>query len=228
MNWLGVLEAFGRPWAHSLRGWLALLVPSTIVVVLQETSTPFPHFSLVLLSGLIQHCFAGLVALPLIAIIRRRSEVLPASAAIAIWTISAVTRAVAGAAMVLWFTDVEVDFLFRVASWVLLAWTWVPLLSYATAELEHRQQLLSAHETAIRRRDTARERRELTAEQVRNELAPQVGDATLLVIEEIDSALVHNRHQLDVYRLQLMGDRLADVSAQVRATVERLSEPEHE
>src|SRR5690554_6882722 len=129
MKWLGVAEAFGRPWSHSFAGWLALLVPSTIVVVLQETHTPFPHFGLVLLSAALQHCCAGLAALPLIAVIRRRTEVLPPWAAIANWTIGAVARGVTGSAMVVWFTDAEPDYVLRLSSWLLVAWTWMPLLS---------------------------------------------------------------------------------------------------
>ncbi|MEX1077658.1 MAG: hypothetical protein WED09_00930 [Homoserinimonas sp.] len=124
-------EAFGSPWAYSLRGWLAMLAPSMVVSVLHEAETPFPHFSLVLLSAVAQHCFAGLALLPFILLIRRRRSVLPLWAVFTSWTILGGARAVAGTAMVALFTDADINLPFRIVSWVLAAWAWMPLLSYA-------------------------------------------------------------------------------------------------
>lgn len=224
MRWLGMAEAFGGSWAHSVRGWLALLVPSTVLVILQEADTPFPHFGLILLSAAIQHCCAGLAVLPLIAMLRRRSDVLPAWAAIAGWTLGALARASAGAAVAAWLTDADIDFGNRLIAWLLIAWTWMPLLSYAVAQLEHRQLLLAAQSEAFRRRDEVRNRRDRTAEQIRIQLVSDVSAATTSVIEEIETALEASRHRLTAERLELVGDRVADVSVQARQAAARLSQ----
>lgn len=224
MKWLGIADSVGAPWAHSFRGWLALLIPTTVIVLLLEAHTPFPHFGLVLLSAIVQHCCAGLVVLPLVAVFRNRADVLPFWAVFTSWTVGAVTRAVTGAAIAGWFADAEIDLQFRVVSWLLVAWTWMPLLSYAVAQLENRQRLLGARSGALRSRDAARERRSLTVEQIRTQLVSDVSVSAMTVIAEIEAALDASRHQLDANRLELVGDRLSDVSAHLGRAVGRLSE----
>lgn len=228
MRWLGVAESFGAPWAHSVRGWLALFFPTTVLVFLQEAQTPFPHLGVVLLSAVVQHCFAGLVVLPVIALARRSAEVLPVWVAYANWALFAVARALAGAAMVALFTDAAIDLPARLSSWLLLVWIWMPLLSYTVAQLQHRQQLLAGRAEALLRRDEARERRKLTAEQIRERLVSDVSVATGTVIAEIQSALDASRHQLDAQRLERVSERLADVSAHLGAAMDRLSKDQFE
>ncbi|MEX1077659.1 MAG: hypothetical protein WED09_00935 [Homoserinimonas sp.] len=94
----------------------------------------------------------------------------------------------------------------------------------AAAQLRIRAQLLTGFAEAARRRDESRARREQTAEQIRSQLVADVSVATTMVIGEIRLALDAGKHQLNAHRIELVGDRVAEVSAQVRQAIGRLSD----
>lgn len=220
-----VREALGGPWAFNLTGWLILFFPSTVLVIVQESATGYPHFGLVTLSAAVQHLVAGAISLPLATLLRRGGNPLPVWFSVAIWSGIGVARGLVGGAMASVFAGADAGFALRIAAWLVVSWVWMPLFSYTAAQGQHRRALLGALDGAVQRRDAARVLRQRTGEDIREQLITTIQTAVTRTIDDIQSGLAQSQARLDADHFRLLGERLASVSRQVGSVVGQLAEP---
>ena len=78
---LTIRDALGGPWASHWLVWVSLYPPTTLLVLLRETVTPYPEWWWPLLSATVQHLMVGVVIALGAALSRRRHPVLPLAVA---------------------------------------------------------------------------------------------------------------------------------------------------
>jgi hypothetical protein len=222
---IGAREALGGPWAFNLTGWLVLFFPCTILVVLQESATPYPHIGFVMVSAAAQHLAAGVVSLSAAIPLRRNGRLLPVWSSFTIWSGIGIVRGLVGGAMASAFAGADGDFALRITVWLLVSWVWMPLFAYTAAQGQHRRALLNALDDAVDRRDSARRMRERSGDDIRAQLVAAIQTAVTRVIEDIQFGLSATQASLDADQLRLLGDRLASVTRQVGSVVGHLTKP---
>lgn len=223
MGPIGVREALGGPRSFYATGWLVLFLPSTVLVIVQESATPFPHFGYVVASAVIQHLATGILSLPAVAFLRRGGGQLPIWWSFASWTAIGLSRGLIGGIMASALANVDPDFPLRVTVWLLASWVWMPLFTYTAAQGQNRRALLGALDDAVRRREEALRLRERSAEDIRRQLILAVQETVNGAIDDIRVSLAAARSSFDPAQLRQVGDRLASVSQQVGSVVDRLS-----
>lgn len=135
-------DALGGRWATHWFPWLALYVPTTLIVMLRESTTEYPAWWWPLLSATVQHLLVGVVILGGGALLRRRWPVLPLWVVFVLWEGAAVLRGVLGGGFAEAVAGVDGDHLYRVLAWVVSSLAWVPALVYAIAQIDRRRGLL--------------------------------------------------------------------------------------
>lgn len=220
---IGVREALGGPWAFSLTGWFVLFIPSTVLVILQESATPYPHFGFVITSAVVQHLAAAVISFPAAAALRRRAGRLSVWSSFAIWTGIGIVRGLIGGAMASAFASADSNYGLRISVWLLVSWVWMPLFSYTAAQGQRRRELLGILADAVARRDSARRMRERSTEEIRQPLVLAIQTAVAGAIQDIQSSLSATRSSLDADQLGVLGDRLASVSRQAGGVVHHLT-----
>ncbi|MEX1077657.1 MAG: hypothetical protein WED09_00925 [Homoserinimonas sp.] len=224
MRAVGIREGLGGRSAFNALAWLALFIPSTLLVILQESATPFPHFGYVVLSAIAQHAAAGITALPGMVLQRFSRYPLPIWLAFVIWAALGVSRGVVGGLLASEFATVDPQFGFRIAVWSIVSCVWMPLFSYTVAQMQRRRYLLNALQEAVARRNAARLLPKRSAEEIRNQLLLTMQAAVTGSIEEIRGQLTGARASLGPAQLRMVGERLSSVSQLVGTVVDRLSE----
>lgn len=223
MRAISVREALSGPWCFSFAGWLALFVPGTTLVILQEAGTPFPNFGYVLVSAVFQHLAAGLVALPASIALHRSTRLLPLWSSVSTWTVIGVAHGLIGGAIASAFAEVSPSFPLRISTWLLASWVWIPFYSYAAAQRQKRNEVLSALTAAIHQRDDARELQERSAEQIRRQLLTAIQTTVEGVIADVRRGLSTAQKNLDPVQFESMGARVAFVSHQVDRVVRHVT-----
>lgn len=220
---LSTRDALGGPWAANLRGWLALLLPATLVVILQEANSGYPSFALVLLSALAQHLVAGIVVFCAAGVIRRRTSRIPLAASLAIWISIGISRGIVGGLMAASLAGAEPQFPARIMVWVGVAVIWMPAFVFTAAQLDHRRLLLAEH---------LHQSRLLTQQRMRgSESAAAWGDGVILVlrnsvgpvIDEIRMSLTALAPRLSTDAMKSMSERLARLSDDAEKLVNDVS-----
>ncbi len=213
-------EALGGRWVANLTGWILLLIPTTLFVIVQESPTQFPDFSYVIGSALAQH----LVSLPpivLVALLLRRRRLLPLWWSFLLWSLIGVTRGVVGGIIAAPYSDP--DYVLRIVSYLALALVWMPITVYLLAQLDHRRGLVRALATATRMRDEARLRAERSTEEIRQQLIATVAGVVGPVLDEIRQSLRAATGAITPDQLKAISERLSRVTADSARTVERLT-----
>ena len=222
---IGAREALGGPWAFNFTGWLVFFFPSTFLVIVQESATPYPDFGFVMISAVVQHLAAGVVSFLAAAPLRRGGRHLSVWWSFTIWSGIGIARGLVGGVLASAFAGVDAGFALRITVWLLVSWVWMPLFAYTAAQGQHRRALLGALDEAIARRDSARRMRERSGEDIRKQLIIAIQTAVTEAIEDIRFGIAATRSSLDADQLRLLGDRLASVSRQVGSVVSHLAKP---
>ena len=182
-----------------------MLVPSTALVVLQETTIGASSFWQALALGLIQHLAVGLVLVIVVLPLRRRWPIIPLTLAIAVWALLGVTRgAIWGAWHAIVLQD-DADFGYRIVIWVTISLVWSPLYTYLLAQLDHRRMLLGEL-TACR---VARVHEQARAEQSTMERRSRLISTVQATIGPVIAELRHS--------LSAISGRLTDASLEAMA-----------
>lgn len=222
---LSIRDALGTRWNANWSGWAILIVPTTLVVFLQEAETPFPAWWFVLVSAALQH-FASLgVAFIIATPFRQTVGTVPLGASVAIWlTIGAVRGVIAGLFAEA-FAGVDGDYAYRVFSWVLISVVWMPLFVYTMAQFDHRRVLLARLTTARSRRDAALERENESAVQFRRRVLGTVQETIAPALEEVRASLSVASAGAGSDSLQTIGDRLTQLASDAGRIVDAAMDP---
>jgi len=114
MQMVSLAEAFGGRWVSSPLAWLLVLFPATLLVVVQESMTPFPSALYMLGSALAQHTIASVGSILLLIPLRRRWPVVPVVAAFVVWIIAGVFRGIVGGIITDVFAGIDPDYGYRI------------------------------------------------------------------------------------------------------------------
>lgn len=130
------------PHSISLTGWLTTFLPASLLVAVQEASTPFPTFAFVLLSAVLQHLGDGVLAALALTVQRIAPRIDRIAIRTILWTAIGVSRGLVSGSLAVALAGIEPDYGYRVMFWVLVTWTWMPTIGYTIAQLETRRELL--------------------------------------------------------------------------------------
>jgi len=216
---LSVRRALGGSAAGSARSWLLLLVPSTLLVVVQESNTDFDFWWLTLVSALAQHLAVGvlLLALPLL---HRRWHIIPLDLMIPIWVAVGVTRGLVSGYFADHFASIDPQYGYRMLSWIGVSLVWTPLFTYALAQYEHRRDLIAGYDAAAAFLDEAKVRSVETSSELHSRLVKAIQKSVAPVIHEIRASLERVSQGLGTDTLATIGSRLSLVSSDVSRLVD--------
>lgn len=210
------------PTSISVTGWLTALIPASLLVVVQEVTTPFPQFGFVLLSAGLQHVVDGVFAGLAIAMQRVAPRLDKVLVRFALWTAIGVSRGLVGGTLAAEFADVDPDYGYRVAFWLLVTWTWMPTIGYTLAQFENRRRLLGIRDAegeALERKSAQDvERRDSLRARLLSAVQASVGPA----VEEIRVRLLRIGTSIDATTTRQIGDRIAGVVEEAAAIVRGL------
>ncbi len=211
---LTVRDALGSRWTANWTGWLFLFIPATLVVMLQEATTPFPSWGFVILSAVAQHVSSIVIAFMIASPFRRVRPVVPLGAVAAIWLAIGIARGVIGGLFAEAFAGVPGDYAYRIGYWVMVSIIWAPLFVYSMAQFDRRRELLGMLAEATSARDAARERHNETASQLRARLLSTIQHAIAPVIAEIRLSLESLSPSMAAQSMKEIGDRLTLVAGE--------------
>lgn len=144
MRSVAARNVLGGRWAASPVMWLVLFGPASVLVIMQEVTTPFRTWWALPLSAVAQHAAAGLVILILIGVLRRWFSVVPVALAVLVWVASGAVRGVISGALADAYSAAEPQYGYRVLSWVAVAAIWMPLTVYTATQIDRRSRLMSS------------------------------------------------------------------------------------
>lgn len=220
MQVLTTRAALGGPWAANLRGTVLLFPPSLVLVVLQESTTPYTSWTFPVISALAQFSAGFMPVLVAILVRRGRADPLPLTLCFAVWITTAVIRGVVGGLIAQAVVGVDPDFAGRIAFWVTLAVLWMPVFTYALAQWEHRRMLLGALDVEVAKLGAEIERGERVTGELRHRLVTTVRDAVSPVIDEIRRSLAAIAPEIDPDTLRSISGRIAIVAADAARIVD--------
>ena len=215
---LSVRESLGGRSSMTLGGWLGFLFPATLLVVLQESGTPFPHWWYALFSAGLQHAAVGIVLL-VVALARRNVEVVPRRLMFLLWIVIGVVRGIVGGLVVAATTDANPEFLDRSLAWVAISVVWTPLFVYVAAQTGRRRELMDDWLSRTEQLDVERSRARRSSAELQARLVSTVRDSVLPVIVEIQRSLAALADGISVGSLGAISDRLRGVSADATAII---------
>jgi hypothetical protein len=222
---LTVRAALGGPWAGNFLGWLLLLVPTTVVVFLQETDTGYSSWLVIAASAIAQHVASAIVVFGIIAPARLRWPVIPLAINIVAWVCLGIVRGVIAAAFAASFGAGDPGWIQRPLVWVAISCVWMPLITYALAQLDYRRILLGqlARETERLRVEDSRSQR--TAEEMQSELITAISKTIGPVISEVRKSLESLASELNPRAVASIGKRLTAVAHETAKMVSIQSLP---
>ena len=220
MGSLTIRDALGGPWASHWLVWVSLYPPTTLLVLLRETVTPFPEWWWPLLSATVQHLVVGVVIALGAALGRRRHAILPLVVASSIWGVAAIVRGIIGGAVASSVAGVDPEYVFRIGSWVLASALWVPVFVYTLAQFDRRRLLLGALDAARHELDEARCTSVESADDVQRRLRELVRQTLQPVLDDLQGSLSHSSRSLSRSRLEDLSAQLSRVHDDVAAVVE--------
>ncbi len=211
-----VREALGGPWAAHWLVLVAFLPPTTLLVILRETATPFPEWWWPLVSAGAQHLVTGAVILLGARIARARHDIVPLPTVLAIWTLGAVLRGVVAGVLAEQVAGVDGQILIRSAIWVLVSLVWVPPVVYAIAQFERRRLILGAIDITEFELDRARPRADASSAEVQRQLRIAIAESLAPALHDLQGSLDASRTRFDrgaVAELSLRVSKLHDEAA---------------
>lgn len=224
MGAISFREALRGPWSFNATGWLVLLLPMTMLAVVQDAATPFPHFGYVLISALAQHLAAGLLSAPIAALLRRRRGFMPIWAIFTVWGAIGMVRGLVG-----WWlaTPFESDgsLALRLGFWVAVTLAWMPIAAYTAAQLESRRTLLGRIAEATSQRESARQLRSRSAQSIRSQLLSTIDTAVTNVIVDTRMSLSDVRFSVGTDQFRSAAARLTVLSRQVADVLGQHTQP---
>ena len=204
-------ESLTGPASISLTGWLTTLVPASLLVIVQEASTPFPTFAFVLLSAAVQHAADGVLAALALAVQRRAPALDRLVVRLFLWTAIGTSRGLIGGAIAAAVAGVDADYGYRVAFWLLVTWTWMPAIGYTLAQLEARRDLLGARDAARAALESDRVSDAEQRDSLRSSLLGAVQAGIGPAVDEIRERLLRMGGSLDPAATRQIGDRIAGI-----------------
>jgi hypothetical protein len=181
-------EALSGTWAANLPGWAATTALASIIVVIQEIATPLPDASWIAISVLLQIVVSSFWGTIVAGISRRRRGRVTLPAAVLLWVGLGVTRGVAGG-IVASAAGLDPEWAYRIGFWTLVALCWMPLITYALAQLDERRRLLAVRSGLAETFDAATARAAESAGERSRRMSRAVDDALGPALDEIRSAL---------------------------------------
>lgn len=204
-------DALGGRWATHWFPWLALYVPTTLLVMLRESSTPYPAWWWPLLSATVQHLLVGVVIIGGGLLLRRRWPVLPLWVVFGLWEGAAALRGLVGGTVAEVVAGVDGDHLYRVVAWVLSSLAWVPALVYAIAQIDRRRVLLGALHEIDRTLTEARADAAASDSLLQARLASTVRASVEPVLDELQRSLAAARADLAGSTFSTISQRLSQL-----------------
>lgn len=204
-------EALGGPWASHWLLWAGLYPPSTLLVLLSESTTVYPQWWWPWLSATIQYLVTGVVLVGGAAVARRRSERLPLGVFGALWVIAAIVRGLVGAAVAEVVAGVDGELVLRIAAWLVASAAWIPAIVFAIAQILRRRELIGELEAAQRSVDTARREAVDSGDAIRARLAISVKESIDPVLHDLRHRLTAAHHDLDVAAFGEISTRLSNL-----------------
>lgn len=209
-------EALTGPWAANPRGWLVTVVPASVIVVVQELTTPLPDAGWIALSVLLQlvavTAWAALVA----GIARRLTGRVPPVALGLLWLGIGVLRGVVGA-LVAVEAGLPPEWAYRIGFWTIVTLCWMPLLTYALAQWDEHRRLLSERAEMASALDAAAARAAEGDGERAHRLASAADDALGPGLDEIRSALRETGAGIDPGSAREIAERLDALAARSAA-----------
>lgn len=202
-----------------------LIIPTTLVVFLQEAETPFPSWGYVLASAMVQQIASLVVAFMIATPFRQAVGSVPLGASAAIWLSIGAVRGVIGGLFAEAFAGVDAAYDYRVFAWVLISVVWMPLFVYTMAQFDHRRVLLSRLSTARARRDAALGRVTESAAQFRRRVLGTVQQTIAPALEEVRASLTAASAGAGSNSLQSIGDRLTQLAGDAGRIVDSPMDP---
>lgn len=221
MRMISEAEAFRGRWSVHPLGWLLLLLPVSALVALQEISTGFPTFALVIVSALAQHAAAGVLIVGVGGLVLRRVRKLSLAVVFSLWVGSGVLRGLVGGALAAAIEAHPPEYGYRIAYWCTVAVIWMPLFTYLLAQLESRGILLAELDRIEAELDSAREHARRTIDERTSELAAAVRHAVTPLLAEVRHSLMAAAAQDNEIALDRISRRLETVADEVRAVIHR-------
>ncbi len=212
MRVLSFREALGGPWSGNLTGWLVLLIPSSLLVILQESATDFPGWGPIVVLALAEHLASGVVVGVVVLLARARWRIIPLGVLFPMWIAAGAARGVVWAILVTTVGNDSALIQYRIATWVAISVLWSPLFAYTLAQLDHRRHMIGALDAARRDLAADRARMELSARERKSELMAIVQRTISPVIREIHRSLNAVSPGADPSALTAMGERLSVVA----------------
>lgn len=223
-----VREALGGPWAAHWMLLVAFLPPSTLLVLLRETVTPFPEWWWPLVSALAQHIVTGLVILLGGVIARRVHAIIPIATILAIWALGAGLRGIVAGAIAEQVAGVDPEFVTRTIVWSVVSLVWVPALVYAIAQFERRRLIIGALDVAEFEVHRERPLADSSAAEVQQQLRHAIAESLLPALHDLQSSLEASRSALDrasVAELSLRLSQLHDDTADLLESADSTAAP---
>ena len=228
MRQLNVRQALGGRSAASARSWLILAVPSTLLVVVQESNSNFDAWWITLVSAFAQHAAVGLLLLA-VPLLRRRWPVLPLDLLIPLWVAVGVVRGLVSGLFAENFATIDPQYGYRMLSWIGVSLVWTPLFTYALAQYEHRRDLLDEFTLVAASLEDARVRAAETSGELHSRLVKAIRRSVAPVIDEIQASLARVAQGIGTDSFATISERLAlvstDVSRLVDARLVRIAVP---
>jgi len=225
---MSVRDALGGPWASHWLVMVALLPPTTLLVLLRETVTPFPEWWWPLASAFAQHVVTAAVIFIGAAIARAVHGIVPIWTILAIWSLGAALRGVVAGVIAEQVAGVDGEIAARAAVWTLVSLVWVPPIVYAIAQFERRRLLLGALDVAEFELSRERPRADASGAAVQRQLRIAIAESLNPALHDLQQSLDANRAMLDravVVELSLRVSRLHDDTADLLDSASDASPP---
>lgn len=211
-----VREALGGPWAAHWLVVVAFLPPTTLLVLLRESVTPFPEWWWPLASAGAQHVVTAIVILLGASIARAVHAIVPVPTVLAIWSLGAALRGVVAGVLAEEVAGVDGQILERSAIWALVSLVWVPPVVYAIAQFERRRLILGAIDITEYELERERPRADASSAEVQRQLRIAIAESLAPALHDLQESLDASRaslHRAAVAELSLRVSTLHDDAA---------------
>jgi hypothetical protein len=216
-------EAFAGPWAANLRGWLWTALPALLLAAYFEVGTDLPDPGWVVGSATAQLAASALVGAVIAGSSRALTGRVTLVASLLLWVGLGAARGVAGATVAI-TAGVDPEWAARMAFWIAVSCTWMPLLTYCLAQWEERRRLVGLHRDVTAALAAAdRHESELAAARAAR-IAQAADDALRPALDEIRAVLDDTSATLDPDTIESLRQRL-DLLADQAARLEL--QPQH-
>lgn len=210
-TWASLRRALTGPNSISFTGWLGTLLPSTVLVIVQEATTPYPTVVLVLASAALQHASDGALAALALATQRVFPRLDRLIVRAALWTAIGVSRGLVGGVWAASFAGIAPDYGYRIAFWLLVTWVWMPTLAYTLAQLETRRNLLGRRDAEQRELLDAGKHDDVRQRDLRARLLDAVRAGIAPAVEEVRVRVLRLGPNLDPATTREIGTRIAGI-----------------